>query len=220
VLGGDALGLVAEKDDGRLRGGRQARQRDGVVGEFDGEDLPPGLALKANPAVLTVVDPVDAAAPSQASRVPDGERLAVVRGVGDRDAGAGRIAGAQQGAEVGLVGDPERGDDVVLGRARPSPGLARDTSLSSAAYARVGAGACTTRLCSAEVAAAKRTPLMLPRVVPCGGRILSWEAVACQHRQRFGSPHRMRRKPLSGPSSWPPHGQSTTVSWTLTLTRH
>src|ERR1039458_9047136 len=52
-------------------------------------------------------------APSQTSRVPDGRCLTVVRGVGDRDAGAGRIAGAQQGAEVGLVGDPERGDDQV-----------------------------------------------------------------------------------------------------------
>jgi len=36
VLGGDALGLVAEQHDGRFRGGRQARQRDGVAGEFDG----------------------------------------------------------------------------------------------------------------------------------------------------------------------------------------
>jgi hypothetical protein len=35
MLRGDALGHVAEQHNGWLHGGRQARQRDGVVGEFE-----------------------------------------------------------------------------------------------------------------------------------------------------------------------------------------
>jgi hypothetical protein len=91
VLSGDALGLVAEQHDGWLSGGRQTGKRDRVVGQFDGEDLPAGLALESDPAVLAGGDPVDAAALGETARVADGQRVAVVRGVGDCDARAGGV---------------------------------------------------------------------------------------------------------------------------------
>jgi hypothetical protein len=113
VLGGDALGLMAQQNHCRLSGGRQTGKRNRVVGQFDGDDLPAGLALKADPTVLAGGDPVDATAPRQTARVTDSQRLAVVRGVGDGDARAGCVTRAQQRAEVGLVGNPERSDEEV-----------------------------------------------------------------------------------------------------------
>jgi hypothetical protein len=113
VLGGDALSLMAQQNHCRLSGGRQTGERNRVLGQFNGEDLPAGLALEANPTVLAGGDPMDAAAPRQPARVTDGQRLTVVRGVGDGDARTGCVTRAQQRAEVGLVGNPERSDDKV-----------------------------------------------------------------------------------------------------------
>jgi hypothetical protein len=106
VLGGDTLGLMAEQDHRRCCGGRQARERDCALGQLNGEDPPPAVALRSDPAVLAGVEPVDAAALGETPRVADGQRVAVVRGVGNRDARAGGVACAQQCPEVGLVGDP------------------------------------------------------------------------------------------------------------------
>jgi hypothetical protein len=49
VFGGDALGLVAQQDDGPLGGGRQPRQRDGVVGESAARPREPNALRKTSP---------------------------------------------------------------------------------------------------------------------------------------------------------------------------
>jgi hypothetical protein len=124
VLGGDALGLMAQQHDRWNGGGRQPVERDRVVGELNGEDLPSTLALETNPAVLAGSDPMNAAPPRELARVADGERVAVVLGVRNGHARAGGVTGAQQGAEVGLVGNPQRGDDEMP----PTPVSARTAS--------------------------------------------------------------------------------------------
>jgi hypothetical protein len=113
VFGGDALGFVAQQDDGWLCGRCQPGESDRVVGELDGEDPPAALALEPDPPVLAGADPVDAATSGQVSRIADAQRVAIVGRVGNREARAGGVAGAEEGSEVGLVGDPERGNDQV-----------------------------------------------------------------------------------------------------------
>ena len=56
------------------------------------------------------------------SPVPDPERTAVGLGLGGGQAGADGVAGPQQGAEVGLIGHPQRGhDEVVPAAVLPRP---------------------------------------------------------------------------------------------------
>lgn len=56
---------------------------------------------------------MDGAPPRELARVADGERVAVVLGVRNGNARAGGVTGAQQGAEVGLVGNPQGSDDEM-----------------------------------------------------------------------------------------------------------
>lgn len=110
---GYALVLVAEQQDGRPTRRRQPGERGGAIGEFDGDDALAGRTLLRDPALLARLGPVDAWAASTEG-VADLQRLLVVRRPRDGEAGADRIAGAQQGAEVRAVGDPERRDDEMV----------------------------------------------------------------------------------------------------------
>jgi hypothetical protein len=89
------------------------RQRRGAVGELDGDDPPAGGALLLDPVRPALTNPMDARTPRGSQRVPDGERVVVVVGVRDGDAGADGVAGAQQRPEVRPVGDPQRRGDEV-----------------------------------------------------------------------------------------------------------
>lgn len=109
MLVGDAVPLVTEQHHRALFRGFEARKRDRSFGELDGDDLPAGLSLLGNPAVLVDGDPVDARAPSWSERVAVLERGPVVRCVRDRDARPDGIAGPQQGAKVRLERHPEWG---------------------------------------------------------------------------------------------------------------
>jgi hypothetical protein len=62
------------------------RQRYGALSKFDGDNLPPALALQTDPAILAGIDPMDAATPRYMTGVADSERVAIVLGVRHRDA--------------------------------------------------------------------------------------------------------------------------------------
>jgi len=49
-----------------------------------------------------------------AEGVADPQGVVVVRRVRQRDTGARGVAGAEEGPEVGLAGDPQRGDEQVI----------------------------------------------------------------------------------------------------------
>lgn len=114
MLLGDAVPFVAEQYHGSPRGRLEARECNGALSEFDGHNLPPTSALLVDPAVLARADPVDARSSVWTECVAALERGPVMVGVGDGEAGADGIAGPEEGSEVGLKGDPERGDQEVI----------------------------------------------------------------------------------------------------------
>lgn len=122
---GDAVVLVSEQEHGRRPSGRQTHERCCAVGELDGDDALAGRALLVQPRLLARCDPVEARPPAP-KRVADLKRVPVMPRARHRKARADGVARAQQGAEVGVVGDPERSDDEVV----PAT-VARRTALCS-----------------------------------------------------------------------------------------
>jgi hypothetical protein len=103
----DAVPFMAEQDHRAPRGGLQTRQSYRTFGKLDGDDLPTVISLPLDPAVFVGVDPVHARPSSWPERVAVLQRGSVVGGVRDRDAGADRVAGPEQSAQVGRERDPE-----------------------------------------------------------------------------------------------------------------
>ena len=73
----------------------------------------PGKSLRVEPALLGWRNPVDAWSPT-AKGVSDAEGVLVMPRVRYGETRADRVAGAQQGAEVGVIGNPERSHDEVV----------------------------------------------------------------------------------------------------------
>lgn len=90
----DAVPFMTEQDDRALSCRLEPRQRDGALGNLDGHDPPAVSALLVDPSLLAGPHPMDARAAARPKRVPVGKRLAVVRGIGNRDARADGVAGA------------------------------------------------------------------------------------------------------------------------------
>lgn len=91
---------------------RQAGKRGRVLGQLNSDDPASLFSLALDPAQLRAVKPVNVWTPRQC--VAPIEGLSVVRGVGHGHACPDGVAGAEQGAEVGLVCDPQwRHDQMV-----------------------------------------------------------------------------------------------------------
>ncbi len=91
---------------------RERGQRHGIIGEFDSNDECTAFAFTLDPARLGTVQPMNVW-PTRECIATSECRLIVRRGRHSH-ARANRVAGAQQGAEVGVVGHPQRSHNEMI----------------------------------------------------------------------------------------------------------
>jgi hypothetical protein len=113
--------LVSQQHNGPPTRGLKPRQRHGALGELDGDDLPAKRALLIDPSLLIGADPVNVGPALGAQGVPVRECSPVVRRVRNRDTRSDGIARPEQGAEVRLERDPQRGNDEMVPASMATP---------------------------------------------------------------------------------------------------
>jgi len=103
---------MPQHGDGPSPGRRQVGQPDRLLSQLDADNLRSGRSLQQQPAAGIPAGPVHTGRPTEG--VPASERLGYPGQPGHGQARADRVAGAEQGAEVGAVQRPERGGDEMV----------------------------------------------------------------------------------------------------------